>query len=207
MSDSVRAHRLLPPRLLCPWDSPGKSGLPGPPPGILPDPGSEPTSLTSPALAGGFFTTWEILKDHRSTQRIASLTVTMQGWKKAIKIHTPRILEDTASYCFWNQPLTALATLAWSPVMVSGLLPLSELQEPFNLGDHEGCWEWQLREKQGSPTVQTSASTYSPFTVESKLSWRSSHYHRHSLSVAVRVKTQKKKLSCCFTGSHPVTKQ
>ena len=33
------------------------SGLPCPSPGHLPDPGIEPTSLTSPALAGGFFTT------------------------------------------------------------------------------------------------------------------------------------------------------
>ena len=39
------------------------SGLPCPPPGDLPDPGIEPTSLTSPALTGGFFTTstiWEL---------------------------------------------------------------------------------------------------------------------------------------------------
>ena len=38
------------------------SGLPFSPPGDLPDPGIEPRSLTSPALAGGFFTTaatWE----------------------------------------------------------------------------------------------------------------------------------------------------
>ena len=33
------------------------SGLPFPSPGDLPDPGMEPGSLTSPALAGGFFTT------------------------------------------------------------------------------------------------------------------------------------------------------
>ena len=33
------------------------SGLPCPPPGDLPDPGIKPASLTSPALAGGFFTT------------------------------------------------------------------------------------------------------------------------------------------------------
>ena len=40
------------------------SGLPFPPPGDLPDPGIEPTSLTSPALVGGFFTTyatWEYI--------------------------------------------------------------------------------------------------------------------------------------------------
>ena len=38
------------------------SGLPFPAPGDLPDPGIEPTSLMSPALAGRFFTTsatWE----------------------------------------------------------------------------------------------------------------------------------------------------
>ena len=33
------------------------SGLPGPPPGDLSDPGIEPVSLMSLDLAGGFFTT------------------------------------------------------------------------------------------------------------------------------------------------------
>ena len=33
------------------------SGLPCPPAGNLPDPGIEPVSPVSPALAGGFFTT------------------------------------------------------------------------------------------------------------------------------------------------------
>ena len=33
------------------------NGLPCPPPGDLPDPGIKPTSLMSPALAAGFFTT------------------------------------------------------------------------------------------------------------------------------------------------------
>ena len=32
------------------------SGLPSPAPGALPDPGIQHSSLTSPALAGGFFT-------------------------------------------------------------------------------------------------------------------------------------------------------
>ena len=38
------------------------SRLPFPPPGDLPDPGIEPVSLMSPALAGSFFstgTTWD----------------------------------------------------------------------------------------------------------------------------------------------------
>ena len=40
-------------------------GLPCPPPGELPDPAIEPPSLTSPALAGRFFTTsatWEVFR-------------------------------------------------------------------------------------------------------------------------------------------------
>ena len=40
------------------------SGLPFPSPGDLPNPGTEPTSLMSPALASSFFTTsasWEAL--------------------------------------------------------------------------------------------------------------------------------------------------
>ena len=63
MSDSLRphgppisAHGLLQALTL--------SGLPFPTPGYLPDPGIEPMSLVSPALAGGFFTTraaWEVL--------------------------------------------------------------------------------------------------------------------------------------------------
>ena len=39
------------------------NGLPCPPPEDLPDPGIEPLSQTSPALAGVFFTpstTWEV---------------------------------------------------------------------------------------------------------------------------------------------------
>ena len=63
-SDSLQPYRLQPARLLCSWDSPGKNIGVGclPPPGDLPNPGMEPSSFMSPALAGKFFTTsatWE----------------------------------------------------------------------------------------------------------------------------------------------------
>ena len=48
------------------------SGLPFPPPENLPDPGIEPTSLVSPALAGGFFTTsttWEAHDFHSTMSK------------------------------------------------------------------------------------------------------------------------------------------
>ena len=63
MSNSSRLYGLQPTRLLCPqyffrqkyW-----SGLTFPPPGDLPNPGTEPESPVSPALAGGFFTTEQL---------------------------------------------------------------------------------------------------------------------------------------------------
>ena len=61
MSDSLLPDGLPPARFLCPWNFSGKnthwSGLPFPTPGDLPNPGTEMVSLTSPELAGGFFTT------------------------------------------------------------------------------------------------------------------------------------------------------
>ena len=46
------------------------SGLPYSPPGDLPHPGTEPTSLMSPALAGGFFTT-EPLRSPSDTEPLS----------------------------------------------------------------------------------------------------------------------------------------
>ena len=48
------------------------SRLPFPPPGHLPNPGIEPTSLTSPALAGRFFTTSTTWEAHRESHRPGS---------------------------------------------------------------------------------------------------------------------------------------
>ena len=53
------------------------SGLPCPSPGDLPNPGIEPESLTSPALAGGFFTpstSWE------APQFMVRFVLNTSGW-------------------------------------------------------------------------------------------------------------------------------
>ena len=52
--------------------------VPWPPPGDLPDPGTEPASLTSPALIGRFFTisaAWEIPKDSLVAQLVKNLPI------------------------------------------------------------------------------------------------------------------------------------
>ena len=61
------------------------SGLPSPPPGGLPDPGIKTVSLTSPALAGGFFTTtatWEARTEHSNGQK--------------------EIINSRSSHCSWS---------------------------------------------------------------------------------------------------------
>jgi len=77
VSDSLRRYGPYPTRLLCPWDFPGKNtSFPCPPPGDLPSPGMVPTCLTSPALAGGFFTTsatWEANRLHPNSKEKVSL--------------------------------------------------------------------------------------------------------------------------------------
>ena len=58
------------------------SVLPFPPPGDLPDPGIEPSSLVSPALVGGFFTncaTWEALRKFNLPQISLKETVGIEA--------------------------------------------------------------------------------------------------------------------------------
>ena len=50
------------------------SGLPFPPPGDVPDPGIKPTSLMSPALAGGFYATSGTWEAHEKISDIIKYT-------------------------------------------------------------------------------------------------------------------------------------
>ena len=55
------------------------SGLPFPFPGDLPDPGTEPTSVVSPELAGSFFTSWARRKAHNFEYRNIYQTTYIKG--------------------------------------------------------------------------------------------------------------------------------
>ena len=97
------------------------SGLPCPPPGDLPHPGTEPLTLRSPALAGGFFTTrgWEVCwraypgHIYLCAQSRAGSTEGLQ-WMlvKWIKIHVKKPFTTTwkssqvshRNFLFWDFP-------------------------------------------------------------------------------------------------------
>ena len=55
------------------------SKVPFPTPGDLPDPGIEPASLVSPALAGGFFTTVQLSSDAQSRLTLCSMDCSTPG--------------------------------------------------------------------------------------------------------------------------------
>ena len=62
------------------------SGLPFPFPGDLLDPGIELTSLTSPAMTGGFFTTEQ---PGKPPKRSESLRL---GWGPGVSLPVPRVV-------------------------------------------------------------------------------------------------------------------
>ena len=73
------------------------SGLPFPPPGDLPHPGIKPISLTSLALASGFFTTSTTQEVHISFQ---SLSVQLPGLSRSFLDTCPSL-----SVCLCHFPL------------------------------------------------------------------------------------------------------
>ena len=61
------------------------SGSPCPPPGDLPNPGIEPVSLMSPALAGGIFITWASLID----QLVKNSSAMRETWVRSLAWEDP----------------------------------------------------------------------------------------------------------------------
>ena len=72
------------------------NGLPCPPPGDLPDPGIEPGSLTSPALAGKFFTTNATWEAHSS-----SSSQSIFFWGTIKPLLNRRLVDHQTRYSKW----------------------------------------------------------------------------------------------------------
>ena len=105
------------------------SGLPCSPPGDLPDPGIEPTSLTSPALAGGFFitsATWEARGDSSgitvSSSLVCSFNKNLRNACFVLSIVTPHSTEGKL------RPRSAAQEVPW----------------PHGVGGSPGCCQSPL---------------------------------------------------------------
>ena len=90
-------------------------GLPFPPPGDLPDPGIEPISPVSPALAGWFFTTKAPVKPLLSDLDSHKVTNTKWDWEdKSSKM----------SKCFVSKgpaiPIERILELNWTSLCING---------------------------------------------------------------------------------------
>ena len=96
-----------------------RSGLPCSPPGDLPDPGTEPASFKSPALAGGFFTTSttrEALRASSSMQTTPSIQSHVFGGKERNVNQQNRI--QGLLVCLYSEPL-GVASSAFDFVMLT----------------------------------------------------------------------------------------
>ena len=129
------------------------SGLPCLPPGDLPNPGIEPASLTSPALASGFFTTnitWE-------AQRVTYMHIN-ETFLYSVKIQSLSSLfscsvvsDSLRSHGLQNVRLPVhhqlLELTQTHDHRVSDVIqpshPLSSLSPPvFSLSQHQGLFQW-----------------------------------------------------------------
>ena len=105
------------------------SGLPCSPPGDLPDPGIKPTSLISPALVGGFFTTsttWEARqRAHTWTQRPNSPYRQSQSKSSCVHLYFTSLNSVKPSPCcisFLNSSLMIFFTLKKRPDEINTLV-------------------------------------------------------------------------------------
>ena len=105
MSGSVQLYGLQPARLLCPWDSPGKHSCHALLQGDLPNPGIEPMSLMSPALASGFFTTSVTWEDLISNILIYKEHIRISSKNTAIRLKRDRETEHVFPKKTYKQPI------------------------------------------------------------------------------------------------------
>ena len=96
-----------------------RSGLPRPPPGNLPDPKIKPTSLTSPALAGEFFTTKLPGKPLSRYKRWASLS------RLILIFSIPGLFIAVEKAQWYRKPVISFYEILWQT-----LIRLS-IQHPF----------------------------------------------------------------------------
>ena len=144
MSDSFHGlpvYGLSPTRLLYAWDSPGKKtgvGCHFLLQGNLPNPGIKPTSLRSPVLAGGFFTTsatWEALNVLiRQFSSVAQLCPTlcdpMDCSMTGLPVHH-QLPEFTQTHVHWVSDAIQPSHLLSSPSPPA-----------LNLSQHQGLFKW-----------------------------------------------------------------
>ena len=135
------------------------SGLPCPPPGDLPEPGIKPASLTSPALAGKFFTardtqealsslhsclksyvgrsfhfTWQVHTE-RVWIRIRIKWTVPQGTKRRTVTHI-QLEKDSPGVLCSHQVTTGCSALALPPDLELGSRPRARVSDAF-LGNEQ----------------------------------------------------------------------
>jgi len=102
VSDTVQLHRLEPPRLLCPWDSPGKNtgvGCCALLQEVFPIQGSNPCLLHLPVLLGMFFNT---SATREAPCNKSKGNITLNGNKVKVFLLNSEQAKEAHSYQFYS---------------------------------------------------------------------------------------------------------
>ena len=102
------------------------SGLPCPPPN-LPDPGIKPTSLASPALVGGFFTTGTPWKAQFQLHAILIYSKVTTTFRSLCNSSNPSQFQSYNSYCSLYVLSEKLSATVVKTFTFTGSLSLMEL--------------------------------------------------------------------------------
>ena len=107
------------------------SGLPCPPPGDLPDPGIEPMSLMSSAVAGGFFTTsalWEAqnLSNTQRTSRLQTAPFRARAWTWIHKSDSYPVASDSLQPYGLSAPGSSVHGILQARILEWVAMPSSE---------------------------------------------------------------------------------
>ena len=106
--------------------------FPYPPSGDLPDPGIKPASLVSPALAGGFFTTWEAPKAGVVVQLLSRVQLFaphgLQHTRFPCPLLSPGVSSNSCQSSHWCLPTISSSVTPSPPA--------------FYLSQHQGLFQW-----------------------------------------------------------------
>ena len=127
-------------------------GLPMPSPGDLPDPEMESASLSSPALAGGLFTTSATWEAWQQPVQFSSSVMSDSLWPHGLQharlpwpSPTPGACSHSCSSSRWCHPTISSSVIPFSPCLqpfpASGSSPLSQLFASGGQRQIDAGWE------------------------------------------------------------------
>ena len=158
-------------RVICLWRFSRQeywSELQCPPPGDLPDPGIEPASLTSPALAGRFFTTsatweaWNLVQFSHSVVSDSLWPHALQHTRPPCPSPTPGVYPNSCPSSWWCHPTISSSVVPFSCPQSFPASGYFQMSQPFTSGGQLLEFQLQHQSFQWTPRTDLPISPWHP---------------------------------------------